>query len=403
MGLDTRSLVIASVLVAGLLGAIVLYFARRQPGARALNLWGAAALVLAAGLAALALRGMIPDFLSIVVANTLVIVATTLAYRSLLAFRNRHAADPLGWLLVAAAFAGLILLSEVWPDLRARIVMLSALLAFLLARGALVLHGNVAPDCRVSFGFTRVTLWAAAAAMLVRAIAVASQSSAEFMAPNLVHAGTFLGFMAVITAATLGVLWMQIQVLHGDLTRLATQDSLTGTLNRRAFLAEFEREASRSARHPGVFSLAIFDLDRFKAVNDRHGHPAGDQVLRTVADTLRATTRKHDVLGRYGGEEFALLMPSTDKVIAALVAERIRLAVEEKGVPMGAGEVRITLSGGLATSGVDGEDWDTLLNAADNALYVAKKSGRNRIVNAGTDHAGAVNPGAPAERMTGTA
>ena len=98
---------------------------------------------------------------------------------------------------------------------------------------------------------------------------------------------------------------------------------------------------------------------------------------------LRADIRKHDTVGRYGGEEFALLMPQTGKDTAVRVAERIRRALEARGVRVDAGRIEVTVSAGIATYGIDGEDWDTLLSAADTALYEAKNSGRNRVITAG--------------------
>ncbi|MDH4172859.1 MAG: GGDEF domain-containing protein, partial [Betaproteobacteria bacterium] len=156
--------------------------------------------------------------------------------------------------------------------------------------------------------------------------------------------------------------------------------------NRGTFLTEFEREVSRSGRGGAAFSLAIFDLDRFKQLNDRYGHPAGDQVLKAFADVLRSSIRKHDTVGRYGGEEFALLMPQTGMDTAVRVAERIRRALETRGVSVEVGRIDVTVSGGVATFGIDGDDWDALLSAADTALYEAKRAGRNRIA---TAHAGA--------------
>ena len=183
-----------------------------------------------------------------------------------------------------------------------------------------------------------------------------------------------------LAAATLGVFWMVVQLLQRELLRLATRDALTDALNRAAFLAEFEREASRVARGGAAFSLAMFDLDRFKALNDRYGHPAGDEVLRLAAATMRQCLRRHDVLARFGGEEFALLMPDTDKATAVRIAERIRAAVEAIPFTRDGERVALSLSGGVATRGEDGTDWERLFAAADRALYAAKGAGRNRVL-----------------------
>jgi diguanylate cyclase (GGDEF)-like protein len=381
--LDTRTTVVASLLVAALLGGVALVFARGQRDPGPLALWGAALLMLSAGFTGVALRGRAPDFLTVVVANTLIVAALVVSYRSLVSFRRPPTADVVGWSLVGAVFVALWALSELWPDLNARIAVLSIVRTCLFARNALELGRDVPAECRLSFGFTRWVFWFAALAMVIRAIAALSQTpQADFMEPNPVHAVPYLAFAGVAVAATLGVFWVVVQLLQRELVRLAHHDGLTGIFNRPAFLAEFEREASRSRRGGERFSLAMFDLDRFKDLNDRFGHAAGDEVLRLAAATMRDCLRRHDVLGRYGGEEFALLMPAADKDTALRIAERVRAAVEALAYSRGAERVTLSVSGGVATQGDDGGSWEELFAAADRALYAAKNAGRNRVLSA---------------------
>jgi diguanylate cyclase (GGDEF)-like protein len=213
----------------------------------------------------------------------------------------------------------------------------------------------------------------------VRAIGALVAPVDDVLTPQPLNAATFLFYAAFILVSTLGVMWMEIESLQGELVRSARYDSLTGMYNRGTFLAEFEREVSRSARGGPAFSLAIFDLDQFKQINDRYGHPVGDRVLKAFAEALRASIRKHDVVGRYGGEEFALLMPQTGKETAVRVADRVRRELEARGVSVDGKRIEMTVSGGIASYGLDGQDWDALLTAADDALYEAKNAGRNRI------------------------
>ena len=123
----------------------------------------------------------------------------------------------------------------------------------------------------------------------------------------------------------------------------------------------------------------MFDVDHFKRVNDTHGHPAGDAVLRHLAVLLTATFRQVDVVARVGGEEFAVLLPSTDAEGAAAVAERLRLAVKSQAVEFDGVPLRCTVSAGVATMHADLGDLDALMKRADQALYAAKAAGRNRI------------------------
>lgn len=382
MELDTRTLIVACVLDAAVLGAIAIVFASREGATRTIGTWGAAMLTLALGMGGLALRGAVPAVVSVALANAVIIAALVVALDSLRLLRGRSASDPWGWTLVALVLVLEAVFSLVIPHYRARVVVMSVALATMFVRGALVLRPDVPPEARRSFRFTEYVFWAAAAVTLARGASSLHAAAASLLAPGMLRVSTFLFYIAAITGATLGVLWMQIQLLQRDLVRLARVDALTGVLNRRAFLQEFEREVSRAERDAETFSLAIFDLDRFKQLNDRYGHPLGDQVLRAFTAVLAATIRRHDVIGRYGGEEFALLMPGTDKETAAGVAERVRREVESGGVEVDGRRIQFTVSGGVATFGIDGQNWDSLLSAADTALYDAKSAGRNRVIGA---------------------
>lgn len=382
MELDPRTLVVAGLMDAALLGVIALWFASREGAMRTIGTWGAAMVTLAVGLTGVALRGFIPNLISVVFANTVIVAALVLALRSLRLMRGRSGRDLWSWGLVALVVVLQFVFGELVPDYRVRVFVVSGAMALLFARGALVLHADVAEEARRSFRFTEYVLWAAAALAAGRLTATVFEHPPDLLADGMLTVSTFLFYIAAITGATLGVLWMQIQLLQRDLVRLARVDALTGVLNRRAFLQEFEREVSRAERERRSFSLAIFDIDRFKLLNDRYGHPLGDEALKAFTGILREAIRRHDVLGRYGGEEFALLMPGTGKDTATRVAERVRREVESRGIEVAERRVELTVSGGVATFGLDGGDWDSLLSAADTALYDAKAAGRNHVVTA---------------------
>ena len=286
---------------------------------------------------------------------------------------------------IATVVLLLVIFSELAPNYRVRVVLISSTLSLLFVRIAFELRRDVPTACRSSCRFTELVMWAVAAMTVARAASTIVEQSSDLLAPGVLRSSTFLLYTGITTAATLGVMWIEIQRLELDLIRSARIDALTGVLNRGAFLEEFGREVSRSEREGTVFSLAIFDLDNFKRLNDRYGHPEGDRALKSVVETMRATIRRHDLLGRYGGEEFALLMPNTGKETAIRVAERVRGEIDLAGFRVGGERVGLTVSGGVATFQLDGFDWDSLLIAADNALYAAKETGRNRIVAAGSE------------------
>lgn len=182
-----------------------------------------------------------------------------------------------------------------------------------------------------------------------------------------------------ITALTMSVMWLEISRLYTALEDVAMHDELTGISNRRAIVAEVQRELSRSHREGISCSVAIFDVDFFKNVNDAHGHLVGDVALKWVTEVIGRTVRTYDKLGRYGGEEFLLVMPNALEKEAVVVAERARSAIQNETCIVDGKEIHLTVSAGVAVSN-GGTDLEALLLAADNALYAAKEKGRNRVV-----------------------
>jgi diguanylate cyclase (GGDEF)-like protein len=169
--------------------------------------------------------------------------------------------------------------------------------------------------------------------------------------------------------------------LHETVGRQAVTDELTGLANARAFRSILDREIERSRRFQTPLGLVMVDLDDFKQVNDRHGHQQGDEVLASVAAVLRDFSRDIDAPARYGGEELAVVLPQTDSDGAALLAERMREAVERLRVPSvdGGEPLRVTASFGVASVPESAADRADLVAAADAALYRAKRGGKNRV------------------------
>jgi two-component system cell cycle response regulator len=169
----------------------------------------------------------------------------------------------------------------------------------------------------------------------------------------------------------------ELVVQSRRLEALIFEDPLTGLSNRRFILTQLAGQLSGARRHGRPFSVAMLDIDHFKAVNDRFGHAAGDQVLAAVTRTLRAHLRAEDQLGRLGGEEFLALLGDTDERAAPAAAEKLRAAVAAAPPRYEGVELAVTVSVGWASW--DGEEPDELLRRADDALYQAKRAGRNRI------------------------
>ncbi len=184
---------------------------------------------------------------------------------------------------------------------------------------------------------------------------------------------------AVALAMILPVVLIQRTLSLTQLQAAARTDAKTGLLNAKAWQGEAEREIVRARREGQPLAVLIADLDRFKEVNDRHGHLAGDVALLAAVSALTGGLRTYDQLGRFGGEEFTALLPRTGTAEAHRIAERLRRAVVASPILLGDAQVHISVSIGIAVLGAHGDDLTDLLTAADHALYQAKSAGRNRV------------------------
>lgn len=189
---------------------------------------------------------------------------------------------------------------------------------------------------------------------------------------------TILGERVYLVA--LGIDISSHVILEQELAAQAHTDPLTGVCTRRHFLELAESELARTRRYGGTLSLLMLDLDGFKLINDTHGHQVGDRVLQALGDTCRKVFRNIDIVGRLGGEEFAVLLPATDTQKACEVAERLRRRIEAATVPVARGST-LHFTASIGVTGLKGSQTDiaALLDLADRALYEAKHGGRNRV------------------------
>jgi diguanylate cyclase (GGDEF)-like protein len=171
----------------------------------------------------------------------------------------------------------------------------------------------------------------------------------------------------------------ELRTLSEQLKLQTVTDALTQVANRRALDAELSKEVARSDRYKTKLSMVMIDLDHFKDLNDRHGHPAGDEVLKCVARTLERHKRKGDFVARYGGEEFAVLLPHANAEDAAAWAERTRVSLAASVIETNVGSISVTASFGVAAYGPNQATPESITAAADRALYAAKDAGRNQV------------------------
>ncbi|MFW6241703.1 MAG: diguanylate cyclase [Thermodesulfobacteriota bacterium] len=198
-------------------------------------------------------------------------------------------------------------------------------------------------------------------------------NQAELLARVRTHIDLRRSRMALETA------YAELAAAHRQLELAARTDPLTGLFNRREMMERITAEVGRFQRNGAVFSLAIADIDEFKPFNDRYGHACGDRVLCAVADRMPDRIRRQDVVGRWGGEEFLVLLPDTALEGAAAAAENLRQAVRSTGCRWAGEELSVTVTIGVSEFQAD-MDADACLRVADNRLYAGKAAGKNRVV-----------------------
>lgn len=375
MGLDLRSVILMSGVLGLMLSVVMLFLRLSYPRTiRGMGFWAGAGLLAFSSTFLFGGRGVLPDLLSVVGANLFLLAGVALFHLGL----QRFFGLPLSWrlwalvlLLLAPALAWFTLAS---PDFNARVVLVNAVWATLqLSMAWLVWRRG--PEV-FSTRYTVVVLLLHAGVIVLRFLtALLPLPDEGLLEPTRVQTVYIAANAMLILAFGLGLILMAGDRLRENFEHSASHDSLTNALNRRSLIEACERELERCRRHGHRMALLMLDLDHFKTINDTYGHMTGDQVLISFVARVRDQLRRPDQLGRFGGEEFILLLPDTPPESALVVAERIRTAVARAsdGLPA------ITVSIGVTSNRPDEADIDELLARADRALYMAKTGGRNRI------------------------
>ena len=382
MHLDVRTTFALTAFTAFILNGGLIVTARACSGrVNGVGRWAAACAGEALGWGLLGLRGFVPDILSIVVVNTLVLLAAATYYHALKEFYDEPPKARVPYALAALAAVALSYFSFVKPDMAARVAIVSligAALTLLCARTLLRGPRRQSTISRV-IGCDFLGCGLALLARLFTLLFLSGGARQSYLAPDMAQAAVYLGGYACLVVLTVGFLLLCNERLNQDLLWLATRDSLTGAYNRRTIEELAHKEVSRRRRVGLSATVLLVDLDHFKSINDTHGHATGDAVLKEFVATAAGQLRAQDMLGRYGGEEFLIVLPDTAREQASAAAERLRAAVSALMLDVGTQRVRVTVSIGVAEFSGDDHTLDTILERADAALYEAKAQGRNRI------------------------
>lgn len=388
MVLDTGTLtVVLAVMSVVMAGAMALLW-RVHGGYPGITSWIAANALQTASMAFLIFRADMPEAASIVLGNATTAGGYLFALHGINRFTGQPPQVRTSLALLALVVGGFVALLAVDapPPLRAALIsgvnaVVTLLTAWRLLAFALSSEGmrEVALIAAGLHGLHGVFLGARAVLVL------AMPPLGSLTVPNAFQHVLFMEYaVAMVLLSTMFILLITRR-LQTDLNRLAAIDGLTGCYNRRALLELAEREIARCERSAADLAVMMIDIDHFKPLNDSHGHTVGDAILVQVVQRARATLRPVDLFGRYGGEEFCVVLPGLAPGDTLSVAERLRGAVA--GVPCVVGNLSIgvTISLGVAHYGRDGRTVAELISAADVALYQAKTAGRDRVVLATAD------------------
>ena len=378
--IDPRTFLVVANLF-GLLCALVLWVQARSfpDDIQGLRDWALAVVLIGCASGLSSLRGIAHDFFSIVLASGMLLVGQFLLVIGL----QRYAGKAPNWRpmldFIGAVVLLVALLTFTTHSYQGRIFITALAQIGLFSWGAMLAWRAEPQGFGSRFLFVAFLLGAAVALWRLATLSAAGGGSDDVFDRNLIQQ-IYLGMFSLgVLALSIGFILIANERLRVELEFMATRDPMTGALNRRAFFSRAAIEWARSTRAGRPLAVITSDIDFFKKVNDTYGHHIGDLVIKDFANRATSMLRVPDILARFGGEEFVILLPETDLANARQAAERIRREIEtqrDKALP------KFTVSLGVAiTSGQPGQavDIEALISEADAALYRAKQGGRNRV------------------------
>ena len=379
--LDPRSIILLAGVV-GVMMALVVFFMRRSypRSIQGLGEWSRAPLVAFVSTLLFAARGYFPDFLTIVVANFVLYQACILYYAGSQKFLFGHG-DTRAWTVLNCGLALVLFWFGILkPDFEVRLLFVTAAVSALFFRHALLYMRHTGHV----FGkrlMTGLLLAQALVAGLRFVSVVAGMAGSGLMEGSWVQSIYISMYSFTVLLLSIAVILMATDRVHTEFEYLATRDPLTGALNRRAVLDASERAFSSGERGG---ALLMVDLDHFKEINDRFGHQMGDAVLREAVRRMQRAIGDKGVLGRYGGEEFVVLLPEAGQAEAMEIAARLRHAIGEPfpadSIMAVVGSMAASIGVAAGASSAGGSSIDEVLALADAALYRAKAMGRDRVI-----------------------
>ncbi|MFT4104690.1 MAG: GGDEF domain-containing protein [Lacrimispora sp.] len=330
----------------------------------------------------LGMRGMINTFVSISIGNSFLVVAQVLQSTAFLSIKERYSkVIKRRYFIIAAISIILLHLALLLHDIagiRVSIMSISGVMLWFYPIYILLTDKNSSVlQKTVAFIYTAELLL-----LVVRGyMGFKLGESMQLMTNNIYNVSFYIFLYLIMLIGNIGFILIAKEKSDMELVKVATYDELTDIFTRREFLSQGKKSIALYARKREPISLFLIDLDNFKRINDVYGHSAGDHILKEFAMLIKGQLRQYDLFGRFGGEEFTVLLPGTGEGAAFETAERLRKAVENASIDVGAGQiVKFTISIGMVTVTPDeNTSIYTLYKLSDDALYAAKRNGRNRV------------------------
>ncbi|UOA07665.1 GGDEF domain-containing protein [Methylobacter sp. S3L5C] len=380
---DIRTMLMTMSLLTLLFSGLLILAGLHVGNARGVQQWALGSLYIGLGLgSAYIQQGPIYNTWLLVFAATLLAGGLGLQFNGIQVFKTGRYNKYIPWLL-----AGLMFIQNIWfvvidPDIHSRVIANSLLYGLGNAACAQALFIRIEQPLRTAYWFTGTSFAIFATLLLARAITIfnAQPETYSLYSPAAFNtASVFIGIMSEM-CVTFGFVLMLNSRLAAELQKLALLDPLTGALNRRSLEQEADRLSARCTRTGDIMAVMMIDLDDFKSINDRYGHPVGDAVLINLAEVAQKIIRRDDYFARYGGEEFCILLPSTSEKDAWILAERLRQTYADMLMKFDGKSLHSTISIGVSDSLHVGVEFTLLIAAADQAMYIAKQEGRNRVM-----------------------
>jgi diguanylate cyclase (GGDEF)-like protein len=381
IALDIRTLSFITMSIAALFAIGLFLFGVFQKKYKGFTILASASGCYGCGLFLLGFRDVLPDSITIVVANSLLVAGLALYFEGSRRFLDvGNTIHPVGIIAVLLNLGIFYYYTFQIPSVNHRIIWINLIAACLSGFIVWEFIRHVPAFGRVPRAMMVVVFSLYGLFQMYRAIWTLGESPIQsFMSAGTVHSFAFLVIIMLITGSSFGYIWLVSKQLEFDLTELANEDQLTQILNRRGVETLARHEISKMSRTDAELSVIMIDIDHFKRLNDRFGHSVGDEVLKGFAKLIQQGLRPYDILGRVGGEEFLIILPHTTPEQALGLAERHRDSIEKHIFKIKKNKIQITASFGVANYSSKAKTLAKLMHLADQALYQSKQRGRNQV------------------------